>query len=77
MSIRYVKNGEDIYKRPEQLEEMLHIARRLSEDFQFCRVDLYLVKGKVYFGEITFYPWTGYVQCTPDKFDFVLGDLWC
>ena len=53
---------------------MLEIARRLSEDFPFVRVDLYNVDGKLYFGELTFYPWTGYVQFTPDEFDFELGD---
>ena len=26
-----------------------------------------------YFGEITFYPWSGYVRFHPDDFDFVLG----
>lgn len=59
--------------RPENLEEMLSVAKRLSEDFPFVRVDLYNVCGKIYFGELTFYPWSGYVQYTPDLFDFELG----
>ena len=60
--------------RPENLEEMLHVAERLSEDFPFVRVDLYSVSGKIYFGELTFYPWSGYVQYMPDEFDFQLGE---
>ena len=60
--------------KPENLDEMLAIASRLSEDFPFARVDLYSVAGKIYFGEITFYPWSGYMEFEPDSFDFVLGE---
>ena len=60
--------------RPENLEEMLEIAAKLSEDFPFARIDLYSVAGKVYFGEITFYPWSGYMEFEPDEFDFILGE---
>ena len=66
---------EDLYPEPKNLGEMLQIASKLSEDFPFVRVDLYNIDGKIYFGELTFYPWTGYVQFTPDSFDFELGKL--
>jgi len=61
------------YPKPDTLDEMLDIARILSEDFPFVRVDLYSIKGKVFFGELTFFPWSGYMQFTPDSFDFALG----
>lgn len=64
----------DVVEKPENLDEMLEIARKLSEDFPAVRVDLYNIAGKVYFGELTFYPWSGYVQFTPDAFDFELGE---
>lgn len=64
---------EDYYSKPENFDKMLEVARELSKDFPFVRVDLYNVSGKIYFGELTFYPWTGYVQFTPDEFDFELG----
>lgn len=60
--------------KPENLEEMLDIAAKLSADFPFARIDLYSVAGKVYFGEITFYPWSGYMEFDPEEFDFVLGE---
>ncbi len=60
--------------KPENLEEMISIAERLSEDFPYVRVDLYNVDGRVYFGELTFYPWSGYVQYTPDTADFLFGN---
>ncbi|WP_322551820.1 ATP-grasp fold amidoligase family protein [Priestia megaterium] len=67
-------NFGDSVDKPAGLEEMLKIANILSEDFPFVRVDLYWVNGKVYFGELTFYPWTGYVQFEPDNFDYILGE---
>ena len=64
---------ETPYPRPKNFDEMLRIAKVLSEDFPFVRVDLYNLEGKIYFGELTFYPWAGYVQFTPDNFDLELG----
>lgn len=66
---------DTMYPKPQNLDEMLDVAHRLSKDFPFVRVDLYNIEGKIYFGELTFYPWTGYVQFTPDSFDFELGNL--
>ena len=60
-------------EKPENLDEMMEIASKLSEDFPYVRVDLYNVSGKIYFGELTFYPWSGYVQFEPDSFDYELG----
>lgn len=60
--------------KPDNFEMMLRIAEKLSEDFPFVRVDLYNCNGKIYFGELTFYPWSGYVQFTPDKYDYIFGE---
>lgn len=59
---------------PVNLDEMISLAETLSEKFPQVRVDLYNIKGKIIFGELTFYPWSGYVQYNPDSFDFELGD---
>ncbi|MGG4197536.1 ATP-grasp fold amidoligase family protein [Peribacillus frigoritolerans] len=67
-------NFGDTVPKPEGLDEMLRVANILASDFPFVRVDLYWVNGTVYFGELTFYPWTGYVQFDPDEFDFILGE---
>lgn len=61
------------YDKPDQLEEMLKYAEILSADFPFARTDFYCIDGKVYFGEITFFPWSGYMRFTPDSFDYELG----
>lgn len=61
------------YLPPSNLSDMIEIAQKLSEDFPAVRVDLYSVEGRVYFGELTFFPWSGYVQYEPDSFDFEMG----
>ena len=60
-------------EKPVNLPEMLKIASILSEDFPYVRVDLYSIGDKIYFGELTFYPWSGYVQFLPDEADFMFG----
>lgn len=45
--------------KPKNLDKMLEIARKLSEDFPMVRVDLYNIDGHIYFGELTFTPYGG------------------
>ena len=66
---------DNLVPRPDGLEDMCMVAEILSKDFPFVRVDLYYIKGKVYFGELTFYPWSGYVKFSPEEFDYQLGAL--
>lgn len=58
---------------PENINEMIELAEKLSAGFPFARVDLYNIQGEIIFGEITFYPWSGYIRYTPDSFDYELG----
>lgn len=67
-----IEEGRKIEK-PANYERMIDIAKILSEDFPAVRVDLYNINGRIYFGELTFFPWSGYVQFTPDSFDFDMG----
>ncbi|WP_053975597.1 ATP-grasp fold amidoligase family protein [Mangrovimonas xylaniphaga] len=61
-------------KRPDNLEEMIEVAEKLSEEFVFIRVDLYSVKNKIYFGELTFFPWGGYKRLTVEHLNHKLGE---
>ena len=67
---------EVIVERPSKFEEMKEIARVLSKPFQYVRVDFYLVKDKIYFGELTFFPAGGVADFIPDSYDKIIGDLW-
>lgn len=62
-----------IEAKPDNYDEMVEIARLLSSGFPHVRVDLYNVKGKIYFGELTFYDGSGYFGYDPDEFDFEMG----
>ena len=58
-----------------QFEKMKEIARSLSANIPFVRVDLYLVDSVIYFGELTFYHDSGFVPLEPKEWDDKLGDL--
>ena len=62
--------------KPEKFEEMKKIAERLAQPFQFVRVDLYQVGGKVYFGELTFFPAGGAPDFVPSEYDRIVGNMW-
>lgn len=63
----------NIPPKPDNLNEMISIVGKLSEGFKFLRVDLYNVKGKIYFGELTFYPASGMGAFVPEEWDENLG----
>lgn len=46
--------------KPKLLDEMYAIASEISSQFPYVRVDLYQVDEKIYFGEMTFVPGSGY-----------------
>lgn len=62
--------------KPKNFEQMLEIAKSLSQGFSHVRVDLYNVDGDIYFGEMTFTNGSGLDPIVPDKYDFILGDFW-
>lgn len=66
---------QNIPSKPDNLDEMLDVARRLSQGKAHVRVDLYNVGGHVYFGELTFYTGAGFIPFTPEEYDKVLGDM--
>jgi len=63
-------------EKPKNYEVMLKIAQALSASFDFVRVDLYNLDGKVYLGELTHYPTSGTRNFDPKCLDFELGKHW-
>lgn len=61
--------------KPVKYEEMIKIAEILSHNIPFVRMDFYEVEGKIYFGEFTFYPGSGFEEFTPEEWDYKLGNL--
>ena len=69
-------NPNIIVEKPDGFEEMKAIAQKLSAPFSFVRVDLYQVGGKIYFGELTFFPAGGAPDFKPIEYDKIVGDMW-
>ncbi|NLJ18276.1 ATP-grasp fold amidoligase family protein [Globicatella sulfidifaciens] len=69
---KYPNSGTKIAK-PENFNKMVEFAKILSENIPFVRVDFYEANGKLYFGELTFYPGSGLEAFTPRSYDELLG----
>ena len=52
---------------------MLELAASLSKDIPFLRVDFYYVDNTIYFGELTFYPASGFESFEPPEADYLIG----
>lgn len=61
-------------ERPNVPEEMLEVARALSQDFHHVRVDLYCTHEKIVFGELSFTKGAGFGKIEPVSFDEKMGD---
>ncbi len=70
------KNHFTPLDKPSNLSEMVEVSKKLAEDFDYVRVDLYNVEGEIFFGELTFAHSSGFGRFIPDKYDRVLGDYW-
>lgn len=70
----YSKERKQISK-PDNLSELLEVAQKLSKEFNYVRVDLYSVNGKVLFGELTFHPYGGFMKFEPQIWNEKLGEL--
>lgn len=58
---------------PASIPQMIQLAEALSKGIPFVRVDFYDVNGNVFFGELTFYPASGFGPFTDDKADLDVG----
>lgn len=72
-----VRNGHENAKIPPQkplrFEQMKELAKKLSAGIPHVRVDFYEVNGKVYFGEMTFFHFSGLVPFEPEEWDYTFG----
>lgn len=59
---------------PKKIKEMEKIARDLSADFDFVRVDLFCINEKIYFLELTFSPCSDFMPFSLDHYDLYFGN---
>ena len=60
---------------PKNLDKMIELAETISHNTVLSRIDFYEIDGQVYFGEITFYPGSGFSPFTDEKWDYKLEDM--
>ena len=68
-------NSKEKIPKPIKLDKILDLSKKLSKNIAFVRTDFYIINNKIYFGEITFYPASGFDNFVPDKYDKILGDM--
>ena len=61
-------------EKPQQYDEMVKIAEKLSKDFPFVRVDFYIVNNRIYLSELTFNSGAGMSVFTPREWDYKIGE---
>lgn len=61
-------------EKPIVFDEMIAVAEKLADKLPFVRVDLYALKEKIIFGEMTFYPADGRSEFYPEKYNTIIGD---
>ncbi len=65
---------EKLPPKPVNLENMIQVANSLAQPFPFVRVDLYSIKGKTIFSELTFYPNGGFAPFYPMEWEYKVGE---
>lgn len=68
-------NSSKTINKPENFEKMVELARQLSQGIPHVRVDLYNISGKIYFGELTFFHWSGMTPFVPEEWDYKFGEM--
>ena len=73
-----IKNGHPNAKitpeKPMNFEKMIELAEKIGKNIPHIRIDFYEVNGKVYFGESTFFHWSGLVKFEPESWDKTFGE---
>ncbi len=66
---------DEQYEKPECYDEMVNIAEKMAKGIPFVRVDCYCINGKPYIGEMTFFPWSGFMKFRDEKWNNSFGEL--
>lgn len=70
-----VHNSEYAIPCPESFENMKQMASLLAKSIPFSRIDFYEINHQAYFGEITFFPATGFGNFNPREWNVKMGDM--
>ena len=68
------ENATKKIEKPKSFAQMKELAETLSAGMPQIRVDFYDVNGQIYFGEMTFFHWSGFTPFEPEEWDLTLGN---
>ena len=72
---QHYENTDKKITKPKGFEKMIEFAEILSKDIPHVRIDFYDINGKVFFGEMTFYHFSGFQKFEPEGYDKIIGDM--
>ena len=70
---RYTPTGKDFNMTP-QIQRIIDFSEELAKGLPQVRVDWYIHEDQIYFGEFTFYTWSGWPHFTPKDWDYKMGE---
>lgn len=69
-----IANSNIKHQKPIGFEKVVQLAEKLSQGIPFIRVDFYIIDGHPYFGEIAFYPSSGFAEFKPEEWEQRIGE---
>ena len=75
LPVRYGYSSFTGDSMPDNGEELITIAEKLAQPFDFVRVDLYNVDGRIIFSELTFHSGGGLIPFIPKAYDREFGKM--
>ena len=74
LQIQFPRDAKQDIPKPAELDRMIRLAEKLARGIPHVRVDFYVVEGRVYFGELTFFHGSGHERFTPEEWDYKFGE---
>jgi len=66
-------SSKSFIEKPKNFDKMIELASALSTNHPHVRVDFYDIKGKIYFGELTFFQHGGHQKLHTEEWDYSVG----
>ncbi|HPJ20950.1 MAG TPA: ATP-grasp fold amidoligase family protein [Clostridia bacterium] len=67
------KRYDKEFVKPANFDKLVEMVQEISKLFIQVRVDTYIIGGRIYFGELTLYHYSGLERWSPESYDIDLG----
>lgn len=69
-----IPNADKTINKPKGFDALIPLVEKLAQNIPFIRVDFYLIEGRPYFGEVAFYPSSGFAEFSPHEWEERVGE---